>query len=156
MKPTRKANRRSFLGIVAGGAAGGALAVLTRPARALQITDTDTGPGADPAGRGRGRGRSVATPEPGDSDFIRPIPQGDTFRSDEPPGLRSGYRDSDGGPAADRMGYGTSRNRAQAQAARCLGTRRRIARYEAMRPRTPDIDERLAALRRYLGGLRCG
>src|SRR5688572_21812373 len=55
VKPSRKISRRSFFSQVAGGAvaAGGALAMMTRQAKA-QVTDNDGGPNADLPGLGRG------------------------------------------------------------------------------------------------------
>lgn len=51
MKPTRKVSRRSFMRTVAGGAAGGALLVVSARANA-QTSDADSGPNKDPSGRG--------------------------------------------------------------------------------------------------------
>jgi len=130
MKPTRKVSRRSFLASVAGAAVGGGAL--------LAIA-----------------GRAGAVPAAGDSDFASPIPMGDTFQSDPPPGHRTGLTDRDGGPAADLAGYGTGRARREAHAARCRETRRRIARYQGTRPRTPEVEQRLATLRTYLERLRC-
>ena len=56
MKPTRKLNRRSFLGTVAGGVAGaGALAAVSGEAHAFQsgCSDNDRGQNADPINNGR-------------------------------------------------------------------------------------------------------
>ena len=62
MIPTRRLNRRSFLGRVAGGAAAGAFGLVGGEARAGQtgpytgISDNDSGSYADNAGHGRGPG----------------------------------------------------------------------------------------------------
>lgn len=129
------------------------LGIIAGPVGAQGHSDSDTGPGADPAGRGRRRPRTGPLgPEPGDSDFARPMPQGDTFQSDRAPGPRTGLTDRDVGPSGDQVGHGTGGNR-QVRIARCQGLRQRIARYEAVRPRTPDIDARLTALQRHLGGM---
>ncbi|MGQ0661478.1 hypothetical protein [Sphingosinicella sp.] len=66
MKPTRKTSRRSFLGIVAGGAiCGGMLGIVTGRAGAQGYSDSDTGPRADPAGRaGAGGGSGRRRPSP--------------------------------------------------------------------------------------------
>jgi hypothetical protein len=58
MKPTRRLSRRSFLAVVAGGAATAGAVGLIAPGRAeaMQCTDADTGSSSDPAGRGRNCG----------------------------------------------------------------------------------------------------
>ena len=91
MKPTRKVSRRSFMGTVAGGAAGGALLFISGRANA-QTSDADAGSQKDPAGRG-------AT---GTTD-------GDSGRNADRPnhGRRArACTDSDSGPNADGPGHG--------------------------------------------------
>ena len=66
MKPTRRLNRRSFFGQVAGGAAAiGMLGLVGGRARAQTgpytgVTDNDTGSYADNAGHGRGPGGNAS------------------------------------------------------------------------------------------------
>ena len=63
MKPTRKLNRRSFLGTVAGGIAGiGALAAVSGTTEASQYgcSDNDSGTNSDPGGNGRSCRRNNA------------------------------------------------------------------------------------------------
>ena len=150
MKPTRPVSRRSFLHAVSGAAiCGGALLAVAGGAAAAQLIDRDAGAVKDPAGRDRG------PVEPGDSDFARPYITGDVVNSDAAPGRASGVSDGDSGPAFDFVGYGAGRNRSQAHAARCAGLRRRIARYEAVRPRTAEVESRIEVLRPYLERWRC-
>jgi hypothetical protein len=81
MKPTRKLNRRSFIGAVTGAAAAaGALGIVfPAPAEAFQCSDSDSGQNGDPGGQGRRcGGRRV----------------------------RTGCTDRDGGQYADGIGYG--------------------------------------------------
>ncbi|HYD12371.1 MAG TPA: hypothetical protein VEC11_05960 [Allosphingosinicella sp.] len=130
----RGLSRRSFLGSVAGAAAaGGALLAVTGPGRA-------------------------APARAGDGDFASPVPEGDTFRADPAPGRQTGRNDSDGGEAFDHVGYGAGSGaaRREAHAARCAGLRQRLARIGGARPRTPDLERQLAALRPYLARWRCG
>jgi hypothetical protein len=103
MKPTRKLNRRSFLGQVAGGAAamGGALALIGGEARAFQVTDSDP---SDPVGRGRGTS-GVTDRDPSD-----PIGRG---RGGSGGGVSSGVTDSDTGAGADPAGRGRGGGRSQ-------------------------------------------
>lgn len=100
MKPTRKLTRRSFLGRVAGGVAGGAALIATGipEAEAFQVTDNDTGSNADPVGRGRGnrrRGQRACT-------------DNDRGANSDPAGRGrgNGRTDSDSGRNADRAGCG--------------------------------------------------
>ena len=133
MKATRTISRRSFLASVGGAAAaGGALLLI--------------------AGRGGAAPAAV-----GDSDFASPVPMGDTFQSDPPPGRQTRLTDRDGGEAFDHVGYGagTGRTRQEVRAARCTGVRQRLARYESMRPRTAELNGRIATLRPYLGRWNC-
>jgi len=136
MQPARKVSRRSFFHDVAAGAVGGALLLVAGPGAAFQ--------------------RAGRNPGAGDADFANPQPMGDTFQSDPPPSRPTGATDRDGGPAADLYGHGAGRNRRAVQAARCTALRQRIARYQAMRPRTPAAEEALATLRPLLRNWRCG
>src|SRR6185503_5684119 len=95
MKPTRRLNRRSFLGRVAGGAvAAGALGIIGGEAKAWQtgpytgVTDNDSGSYADNAGHGRGPGGN-ANGQPA-----------------QPQNNQTGYSDSDSGANADPSGGG--------------------------------------------------
>ena len=109
MKATRKLNRRSFLGTVAGGIAGaGALIAVASDAEAMQCSDSDSGPNSDPPGRGRSCG--------GYSDS-------DSGPNSDPPGRgrgnsnrRTGLTDRDSGSNADPAGNGRGRRRG-----RCSG-----------------------------------
>ena len=112
MKPTRKLNRRSFLGKVAGGAvAAGALGVIGGEARAGQtgpytgVTDNDSGSHADNAGHGRGPGGNASgqpqgNPQTGVTDSDPTDPSGHGR------GGQTGYSDSDSGANADPSGRG--------------------------------------------------
>jgi hypothetical protein len=102
MKPTRRLNRRSFLGQVAGGAASaGALGLVGGEARAWQtgtytgVTDNDSGSHADSGGYGRG---------PGGNRYGQPA---------QPQTGQTGYSDSDSGPNADPSGGGRRGQRPQ-------------------------------------------
>ena len=112
MKPTRRFNRRSFLGQVAGSAvAVGAFGIVAGKARAGQtgpytgVTDNDSGSHADNAGHGRGPGGNASgqpqsNPQTNvtDSDPTDPVGHGR--------GGQTGYSDSDSGANADPSGRG--------------------------------------------------
>ena len=112
MKPTRRLNRRSFLGQVAGGAlAAGSLGLVAGRARAGQtgpytgVSDNDSGSHADNAGHGRGPGGNASgqpqsNPQTGvtDADPTDPVGRGR--------GGHTGYSDSDSGANADPSGRG--------------------------------------------------
>ena len=95
MKTSRRLNRRSFFGQVAGGAAAiGALSLIGGEARAGQtgpytgVTDSDSGSNADNAGHGRGPGGNASG-----------LPA-------QPQTGQTGYSDSDSGAGADPSGGG--------------------------------------------------
>ena len=121
MKPTRKINRRSFLGTVAGGVAGaGALMAVSSEAFAMQgctdsdptdasgrgrrcrsgCSDSDSGPNSDPVGNGRSCRRTSGC---SDSDSGPNSDPGGNGRS-----CRRSCSDSDSGPNSDPVGRGRS------------------------------------------------
>ena len=111
MKVTRRLNRRSFLGQVAGGAvAAGALGLIGSAARAQTGpytggTDNDSGSNADNAGHGRGPGGNASgqpqsNPQTGITDRDPTDPSG------QGRGGSTGYSDSDSGANADPSGRG--------------------------------------------------
>ena len=154
MKPTRSVSRRSFLQSVGGAAlAGGALCAVTGRANALQSGGRAGDAPVAPAG-----GKIGPPPvKPGDSDFAEPRLEGDVMRSDPPPARYSGLTDTDAGPALDSVGYGagTGEARREAHAARCTGLRQRIDGLAETRPRSAEVENRIAALRPYLERWRC-
>ncbi len=96
MKPTRKVSRRSFMGTVAGSAAGGALLFISGRANA-QTSDADSGSQKDSAGRG----------ETGFTD-------GDSGSNADRPNHGRRPRsctDTDSGPNADGPGHGRGNRR---------------------------------------------
>jgi hypothetical protein len=96
MKPTRKVSRRSFMRSVAGGAAGGALLVISARANA-QVSDSDSGPNKDSAGHG-----------------TTGYTDGDTGANADRPdhGRRPrSCTDTDSGPNADGPGHGRGNRR---------------------------------------------
>ena len=143
MKTTRKLNRRSFFGTVAGGAVlTGSLSLIGDTAGAMQVTDCDSGTGGDPGGRGTGRrprtgrtdsdgGAAADPPGCGRGGGQQPAaPSGgqtETGRTDSDPVDRAGYgrgsgsrpytgiTDSDSGPMRDPAGSGRGGNAAPRQ-----------------------------------------
>lgn len=102
MTPTRKMTRRSFLGRVAGGVAGGAalMAFSTTEAEAFQCTDSDTGRNADRAGRGRRCRRPANNCTDRDTGrYADPVGRGRRCR-------RRSCTDSDTGRNSDPVGRG--------------------------------------------------
>lgn len=124
MKPTRKLTRRSFLGRVAGGVAGGAALIATGipAAEAMQVTDRDTGRNSDPPGRGytgvtdSDSGNNADRPNHGrrgrratnNRSSYRACTDRDSGRGSDPQGRGrgTGYSDSDSGRNADRPNCG--------------------------------------------------
>ena len=101
MKPTRKLNRRSFLGTVAGGIAGvGALAVASGDASAAQsgCSDNDSGTNSDPANNGRSCRRTTGC---SDNDSGSNSDAAGNGRS-----CRRNCTDSDTGNGSDGVGRG--------------------------------------------------
>jgi hypothetical protein len=113
MKPTRRLNRRSFFGQVAGGAAAiGMLGLVGGKARAQTgpytgITDNDSGSHADNAGHGRGPGGNASGHPQGVTDGDPSDPSGGGR------GGQTGYSDSDSGANADPSGRGRRGQQAQ-------------------------------------------
>lgn len=104
MKPTRKLNRRSFLGTVAGGVAGaGALAAVSGEALAFQsgCSDNDGGQNADPVGNGRSC-RSSGCSDNDRGQNADPIGNGRSCRTPV------NCSDNDRGTNADPVGRGRS------------------------------------------------
>ena len=108
MKTTRKLSRRSFLGRVAGGVAGGAaLTILGASKAEAQVSDSDTGQYADPVGRGRGNGYGNTGCSDSDSgNYADPGGNGRGRRR----GGCSGLTDSDRGSWSDPARCGRGRH----------------------------------------------
>lgn len=121
MRGTRKLSRRSFFERVAGGVAGGALALVGEPAKAAQVSDhdpsdpsgqgrgaavsdQDSGAGADPAGRGRGSGSRQGTGVSDSDSGAGADPAGRGRGGGSRQG--TGVSDSDSGASADPAGRG--------------------------------------------------
>ena len=105
MKATRKLNRRSFLGRVAGGAtAVGAMGLIASDASAFALdqgcSDSDSGPNSDPGGSGRSCRSSCSDSDSG--------PNSDPGGRGRSCGQRAACTDSDRGPNADPGGRGRS------------------------------------------------
>ena len=125
MKPTRKLNRRSFLGRVAGGLVfGGALGLIGAEAAAFQrvqtgLTDSDSGSSSDDPGYGRGGANAISDNDPRDPagqgvnvrNRAQPPQTGVTDRDPTDPrgggrGGTTGFSDNDRGANADPSGRG--------------------------------------------------
>ena len=104
MKATRKLSRRSFVGLVAGGAFIGGAALTRIASRAeAQVTDSDTGRVADPPARGRGRTGLT------DSDPADPAGNGRGRRAPAAQVRRTGLTDADPNASSDPAGNGRGR-----------------------------------------------